>query len=119
MAGQFSPLPASARPGPSAPGASAPQAGVRDSVAGGGGSRAGGGASTAPLKSVYKNPKDLERAQKQTEYELLSKEEKAEQDVWAKAKADEFAPCPYGRVWVRHEYCPGVSFLPPPTPPSS
>lgn len=58
---------------------------------------------------MYRNPEDLRRAQLQTTYKTLTPAERAEQDAWAKRKADEFAPCPFNFAWERDDYYPGVS----------
>ena len=106
--GRSSALPASAKPGPAAPGA------VSASKVGG---KSSAGGSSVAIKSAYRDPEDLRRAQRQTEYSQLSEAEQAEQDVWAKQKADEFAPCPYGFLWEREPVHPGVSFPTAPFPP--
>ncbi|KAI1337525.1 hypothetical protein F5Y15DRAFT_417992 [Xylariaceae sp. FL0016] len=62
----------------------------------------GSSSSIAPLRSVYQDPEDLRRAQLQSTYSTLTPAQRAEQDVWAKGKADKFAPCPMGYAWERH-----------------
>ena len=85
---------------------------VPSAIGAGGGSRMPG-PGPGGLRSAYRDPEDLRRAQLQTEYGRLSGAERAEQDVWATRKADEFAPCPYNYAWVRAAGYPGVSLLPP------
>lgn len=70
---------------------------------------AGAGAGGPTLKSVYRNPEDLRRAQMQTTYNTLTPAERADQDAWATHKADEFAPCPFNFAWERDDHYPGVS----------
>ncbi|EMR64870.1 hypothetical protein UCREL1_8162 [Eutypa lata UCREL1] len=68
---------------------------------------AGAGAGGPTLKSVYRNPEDLRRAQMQTTYNTLTPAERADQDAWATHKADEFAPCPFNFAWERDDHYPG------------
>jgi len=54
------------------------------------------------VKSIYTNPKDAERAAKQTRYNSMNAEEKKEQDKWVQKNVfDKSAPCPSGYTWER------------------
>ncbi|KAI1498499.1 hypothetical protein F5X99DRAFT_431721 [Biscogniauxia marginata] len=59
------------------------------------------------LRSAYNDLEDVRRASLQSSYATLAPRERAEQDIWAKRKATEFAPCPFNFPWDRHETRPG------------
>lgn len=57
--------------------------------------------------SMYTNPVDVERAQKQLSYASLTAGERTEQDTWAGEKGKDLAPCPNNLGWKRHHSYPG------------
>ncbi|KAH6652198.1 hypothetical protein BKA67DRAFT_693384 [Truncatella angustata] len=70
------------------------------------------------MMSVYTNPEDVLRAEKQMAYKSLSPEERLVQDRWANQKGLELAPCPNNFNWIRHrtgrgyECSDGMHYIP-------
>lgn len=76
-------------------------------------------ASGVPIASKYTSQADIAAATRQANYSTLGEEERRRQDRWAKAKADQFAPCPMNYMWERHvtRESPSLSFILIPTKP--
>ncbi|KAK8034336.1 hypothetical protein PG993_009331 [Apiospora rasikravindrae] len=62
-------------------------------------------ASGVAVSSKWTSKADLAAATRQVNYAQLGEEERTMQEEWAQQKVAEFAPCPRGFAWRRHETC--------------